>query len=121
MIKDLKSVAWMMLFRLSNPINAVLNFGYSILAQQFSEILIKRGFEISIGFLHTNESSKRHWNQLSWDFIEPYRIWIDNTIKDMIADQVIKPTDLTFSEDKSHMVFKEHCLEIALNNVMKIL
>ena len=50
-------------FRIKNatdPINSMLNLGYGILAQQMSEILLKRGFELSIGFLHQSEGSNRH-------------------------------------------------------------
>jgi CRISPR-associated endonuclease Cas1 len=105
----------------NDPINACLNLGYSILAQQFSEILIKRGFEISIGFLHVNETSQVYWNRLAWDFIEPYRVWIDNTVKEMIANKEIKPTDFKYSDDRSHMIFKDKGLEIVLNRFMEIL
>jgi CRISPR-associated endonuclease Cas1 len=41
-----------------DPINSILNFGYNILAQQMSETLLKRGFELSIGFMHHSETSK---------------------------------------------------------------
>jgi CRISPR/Cas system-associated endonuclease Cas1 len=57
----------------------MLNLGYSLLAQQMSEILLKRGFELSIGFMHVNERRK-YWNMLTYDFIEPYRVLIDNAV-----------------------------------------
>ncbi len=37
-----------------DPINSILNLGYSLLAQHMSEILLKRGFELSIGFMHNS-------------------------------------------------------------------
>lgn len=51
-----------------------------------SEILLGKGFELSIGFLHQSEGHDRYWNMLAYDFIEPYRVWIDNAVKEMIAD-----------------------------------
>jgi len=39
----------------SDPINSILNLGYSLLAQRMSEILLKRGWELCIGFFHIDE------------------------------------------------------------------
>jgi CRISPR-associated endonuclease Cas1 len=105
----------------SNPISSMLNFGYGLLAQQMSEILLGKGFELSIGFMHQSEGHNKYWNQLSYDFIEPFRVWIDNCVKEMIAEKEIKPTDFIFSEDKSFMVFKDKALAIALDRFMKTL
>ncbi len=99
-----------------DPINSILNLGYSLLAQQMSEILLKRGFELSIGFMHNSETSKTYWNMLSYDFVEPFRIWIDKTVKEMIAENKIKPNDFVFTDDKSQMMLKD--IKIVLNRFM---
>ena len=39
----------------------------------------------------------------------------------MIAEKEIKPTDFTFSEDKSFMVFKNKAMGTALNRFMETL
>ncbi len=104
-----------------DPVNSMLNFGYSLLAQQMSEILLKKGWELSIGFMHHSETSNRYWNQLAFDFVEPYRIWIDGCVKEIVSEGEIKPTDFTFTEDKSHMVFKDKGFEIALNGFVETL
>ncbi len=104
-----------------DPINSMLNLGYSLLAQQMSEILLKKGFELSIGFMHMSETSNRYWNMLAYDFVEPYRIWIDDTIKEMIAEKEIKPKDFTFNEDKSYLILKDEPLEAVLHNFMDTL
>jgi len=90
-----------------DPLNSFLNLGYNLLAQKMSETLLKRGWELSIGFLHLDVKD-RYYNQLAYDFIEPYRTWIDDLVKTMIADTEIKPSDFIFSKDKKSMVFKEH-------------
>ncbi len=79
-----------------------------------SEILLKRGFELSIGFMHHSETSKTYWNMLSFDFIEPFRVLIDNTVKEMIDKNGLLPDDFTFSDDKSRMIFKDNAFKIAL-------
>ncbi len=105
----------------TDPINSMLNFGYGLLAQQMSEILLKKGFELSIGFLHQSEGSNRYWNMLAYDFVEPFRLWVDVCVKEMVDEKEIKPTDFTFTEDKSHMVFKENALDIAVSKFMETL
>ncbi len=104
-----------------DPINSALNLGYSLLAQQMSEILLKRGFELSIGFMHYSETSNRYWNMLAYDFVEPWRIWIDNTVKNMIAEREIKPSDFTFSDDKSFLILKDEPLKITLDRFLETL
>ncbi len=77
----------------TDPINTMLNFGYGLVAQQTSEFLLAKGFELSIGFIHQSEGGNRYWNMLAYDFIEPFRVWIDECVKEMIADKVIRPAD----------------------------
>lgn len=103
-----------------DPINSTLNLGYSLLAQQMSEILLKRGWELCIGFFHIDKKNA-YWNMLSFDFIEPYRTWVDDCVKEMIDKKEIQPDDFTFSEDKSHMVFKEDTLKIVIKRFLKAL
>jgi CRISPR-associated endonuclease Cas1 len=104
-----------------DPINSVLNLGYTLLAQRMGEILLKRGFELTIGFMHNSETSKTYWNMLAFDFVEPYRVWIDSTTREMIVEKKIKPKDFTFSEDKSQIVLKEKTLTIALHRFIDTL
>jgi CRISPR-associated endonuclease Cas1 len=104
-----------------DPINAMLNLGYTLLAYQMSETLLKRGYELSIGFMHNSETSKTYWNMLSYDFIEPYRIWIDTTVKEMIAENEIYPDNFKFSGDKNKMVFKNNSFKVALGRFTETL
>jgi CRISPR/Cas system-associated endonuclease Cas1 len=89
--------------------------------QKMSETLLKRGWELSIGFLHL-DIKDRYYNQLTYDFIEPYRTWIDESVKTMIADNGIKHTDFVFSKDKKSMVFKNHeVFKLALDRFLSVL
>lgn len=106
-----------------DPLNSFLNLGYNLLGQKMSEILIKRGWELSIGFLHLDKTKTHsYYNQLTYDFIEPYRTWIDEAVKTMIADNEIKPTDFTFSKDKKSMVFKnDEVFKLAIDRFLSVL
>jgi CRISPR-associated protein Cas1 len=104
-----------------DPINSMLNLGYGLLAQRMSEILLKRGFELSFGFLHQDESQKPYWNRLTYDCIEPFRVWIDLKVLEMISGLRIKATDFTFTEDKTSMTFKDKAFDVALNEFIYVL
>jgi CRISPR/Cas system-associated endonuclease Cas1 len=58
---------------------------------------------------------------LAYDFIEPFRFWVDVCVKEMVDEKEIKPADFTFAEDKSHMVFKEKALDIAVSKLIEAL
>lgn len=103
-----------------DPINSMLNVGYSLLAQQMSEILLKRGFELSIGFFHAGEK-RQYWNILTYDFIEPYRVLIDNAVLEIVNNSLLVPDDFTFTEDKSHMILKDKPFEMVVDNFRQVL
>jgi CRISPR-associated endonuclease Cas1 len=103
-----------------DPLNSFLNLGYNLLAQKMSETLLKRGWELSIGFLHLDVKD-RYYNQLTYDFIEPYRTWIDESVKTMITDNEIKHTDFVFSKDKKSMVFRNHeVFKLAIDRFLSV-
>jgi CRISPR-associated endonuclease Cas1 len=98
--------------RAIDPINCMLNLGYSLLAQKVSHILLKRGWELSIGFFHLNEK-RRYWNALSYDFVEPFRYLIDQTVLNIVKNSFLSPDDFTYSEGKSHLVHKEKAFKVS--------
>jgi CRISPR-associated endonuclease Cas1 len=100
-------------------INAVLNLGYSLLAQQMSELLLQRGFETSIGLMH--QSEERYWGQLSYDIIEPYRVMIDDEVKNIVRNSIIEPEDFRFSNDRSYLILKDNPFETILDRFLRAL
>ncbi len=48
-----------------------------------------------------------------------FRVWIDECVKEMIFEKVIKPEDFPYPEDKSHMIFKDKVLDIALEGFLE--
>jgi len=61
----------------SDPVNALLNYGYSILESQCRKALNSVGLEPTIGFLHEARQTKY---PLVYDFQEPYRWLVDTTV-----------------------------------------
>lgn len=55
-------------------INAMINFGYKIIASYISRTISSYGLHPSLGIWHSNKSN---YFNLSYDFIEPYRPIVD--------------------------------------------
>lgn len=61
-------------------INAMINFGYKIIASYISRTIVSYGLHPSLGIWHSN---KTNYFNLSYDFIEPYRPIVDYYINKM--------------------------------------
>ena len=57
--------------------NAVLNYGYGILYSKVERALLIAGLDPYIGLLHKDNYNKK---SLVFDFIEPYRIFVDEPV-----------------------------------------
>lgn len=61
-----------------NPINAALNYGYSMILSSFNREVAANGYLTQIGLFHDNMFN--HFN-LSCDLMEPFRIIVDRYVK----------------------------------------
>jgi len=61
----------------SDPVNALLNYGYAILESECRKALNTVGLEPTVGFLHETRQARY---PLVYDLIEPYRWLVDTTI-----------------------------------------
>lgn len=59
------------------PINAALNYGYSILLSTFNKEIVSRGFLTQLGLFHSNQFNPFN---LSSDLMEPFRPLVDRQI-----------------------------------------
>ncbi len=57
--------------------NAMLNYGYGILYARVEEALFSAGINPYVGFLHRDG---HRFKAMVFDFIEPYRVWIDQVV-----------------------------------------
>lgn len=71
------------------PVNAALNYGYSILLSAFNREIACCGYLTQLGIFHDNMFN--HFN-LSCDLMEPFRVLVDREVFDM------KPEELTSKE-----------------------
>lgn len=77
-------------------INYILNYGYIILTSMVSRSIIKKGLHHQISLHHGSEYSQF---PLAYDIVEPFRIIVDNFVKQLF--------DLKIIEDKDRVLSKE--------------
>jgi CRISPR-associated protein Cas1 len=73
-----------------HPVNAILNYSYSVVAAQITRTLQASGFDSAAGFLHT-DAEGRH--SLTYDVLELLRAEIDNSILPWVASHTWKRPD----------------------------
>ncbi|MEL6393124.1 MAG: CRISPR-associated endonuclease Cas1 [Bacteroidota bacterium] len=60
-----------------DPFNAFLNYGYGVLYGRVEKALMVAGLDPYVGFMHRDDYNQK---SLVFDFIEPYRPWIDRVV-----------------------------------------
>lgn len=76
------------------PINAALNYGYSLILSAFNREVTANGYLTQLGIFHDNMFN---FYNLSCDLMEPFRVIVDRMVYDM------KPTD--FEKDEKHKMW----------------
>ena len=76
------------------PINAALNYGYSIILSAFTREVAANGYLSQIGIFHDNMFN--HFN-LACDLMEPFRIVVDRFVKNNIPEK--------FDKDEKHYMW----------------
>lgn len=71
-----------------NPINAGLNYGYSIILSAFTREIVANGYITQLGLFHDNMFNQFN---LASDLMEPFRILVDQQIMNMKYDELEHP------------------------------
>ena len=66
------------------PVNAALNYGYSILLSAFNREIVANGYFTQLGICHNNMFNQFN---LSSDLMEPFRILVDRYVYFMKSDK----------------------------------
>lgn len=77
-----------------SPINAALNYGYSIILSAFNREIALNGYLTQLGLFHSNMFN--HYN-LGCDFMEPFRILVDRL--------VYSDLPVEFGKDEKHYMW----------------
>ncbi len=80
-----------------DPVNALLSFGYTLLTNEMTSILLAHGFDPQIGYLHSISYGRP---ALSLDLIEEFRTpLIERMVLEIINKGVIKKDDFERKEE----------------------
>lgn len=69
-----------------DPFNAFLNYGYGVLYNRVEKALMIAGLDPYVGFLHRDDYNQK---SMVFDFIEPYRIYVDEVVFRLFAGKRI--------------------------------
>ncbi|MGL5630655.1 MAG: type II CRISPR-associated endonuclease Cas1 [Mycoplasmoidaceae bacterium] len=93
-------------------INAILNFGYTILNSMIARSIIKKGLDPRIGIFH---KSVHNYFLLASDLIEPFRVIVDSFVYTLYFNNFIKQENLVLSQN-----FKQILIEYIANYQLKV-
>jgi CRISP-associated protein Cas1 len=78
-----------------NPVNSMLNYGYSILAHKIKGQVIAAGLDPTIGIIHGNSENRI---PLVYDLMEPLRPVIDRMVLQFALSNTFAPGDFTITK-----------------------
>jgi CRISPR-associated protein Cas1 len=83
-----------------DPFNAVLNYCYGILYSRVEKALILSGLDPFVGFMHTDNYNKK---SLVFDFIEPFRVFAEQTTVYLFTGKKMKDAFFEEAEDSVYL------------------
>lgn len=98
------------------PINAALNYGYSMILSAFNREISLNGYLTQIGIFHSNMFN--HYN-LGCDLMEPFRVVVDRVVSSNIPDKFEKEEKHQLWNIFSRYVFIDGSKQM-LDNAIKI-
>jgi len=104
------SYSWNM--NASDPINALLNYGYAILESMVRKDINTIGFDVSIGYLHEIDHSK---HPLVYDLQEPFRYVVDYSVIELLETK-LKKSDFITTENY-HIRLKTNTAKLLIEKI----
>jgi CRISPR-associated protein Cas1 len=80
----------------SNEINAMENYGYSLLESLVRKAINSIGLDPSIAFLHELKDGRE---SLVYDLMEPFRVLIDLSVVQLLEDKKLRKSDFIVTEN----------------------
>jgi CRISPR-associated protein Cas1 len=81
-------------YNASDPVNALLNYGYAFLQSAVRRAVNTTGLDVSLGFLHEDQPAT---TPLVYDFQEPYRWLVDYVVLRMVLSRAFSWDDFYFT------------------------
>jgi CRISP-associated protein Cas1 len=80
----------------AHPVNAILNYAYTVLESELRIKAIADGFDPTIGIMHEGRDRS---SKFVFDLMEPERPKVDRAILDFVKATVFNPSDFTIRSD----------------------
>jgi CRISPR-associated protein Cas1 len=80
----------------AHPVNAILNYAYTVLESELRVKAIAEGYDPSIGIMHEGRDGS---SKFVFDLMEPERPKVDRAVLDFVKATVFDPADFTISSD----------------------
>ncbi len=77
-----------------HPVNAMLNYGYAILASQVRSQIVAAGLDPTVGIMHGTSQNRI---PLVYDLMEPLRPAVDARVLEFVLSNTFSPGDFTIS------------------------
>ena len=100
-------------YNASDEVNALLNYGYSILESEVRKTINSVGLDYSVGFLH--EINQSH-TPLVYDLQELFRWIIDLSVIELLEERKIKKSDFIITENY-HTRLRENTAKMLIEKI----
>ena len=80
----------------SHPVNAILNYAYTVLQSEIQINAISEGYDPTIGIMHEGSDSS---SAFVFDLMEPHRPLVDRRILEFVTERVFHPADFIIRSD----------------------
>jgi len=100
-----------------DPVNALLNYGYSVLESEVWKAVNKVGLDAYVGFLHENYNNKA---SLVYDLMEPFRWLVDITVVKIALRRLVKKKDF-IETNEGNVRLRPNAVKLLLNELGKLL
>jgi CRISPR-associated protein Cas1 len=80
----------------AHPVNAILNYAYTVLESEMRIKAIADGYDPTIGIMHEGRDGS---SKFVFDLMEPQRPKVDRTVLDFVKATVFDPADFTIRSD----------------------
>ncbi len=100
-----------------DPVNALLNYGYSILESEVWKAVNTVGLDAYVGFVHENYNNKA---SLVYDIIEPFRWLVDITVVKVALRRLMKKKDF-IETNEGNIRLRPSAVKLLLNELGKLL
>ena len=95
-------------YNASDPVNALLNYGYAFLQSAVRRAINTTGLDASLGYLHEGQPAT---TPLVYDFQEPYRWLVDYVVLKMVLSRAFSWDDFYFTGDDYRLRIKPPLLD----------